>query len=170
MSTDKLIERIDSTIKDLTEEHEMFEDFDLGDDGALGIIALLRSCKAALSKQEATVSQSVEDGQEAVGYVDQISGSTAIITIHKGKSIIAGQDVYTSPQPKAPDMVMVNLAVKVADLVGAVRSINRGSQQKIIVPSDDEPCYWQRKEWIDYILEIADETEQALLAASKESE
>lgn len=42
------------------------------------------------------------------------------------------------------------------ELVSAVRSINYGPAHKITVPSDDEPQYRQRKEWIEWVLGLCD--------------
>ena len=44
-----------------------------------------------------------------------------------------------------------------AELIGAVRTINRGKSHQIRVPGDDEPCYWQRKEWVDWAIGAAEE-------------
>jgi len=44
------------------------------------------------------------------------------------------------------------LRAQLAELVSAVRSINYGPAHAVQVPGDDEPCYAQRKEWIDWLL------------------
>lgn len=44
-------------------------------------------------------------------------------------------------------------------LVGVVRSINFGQMHIAEGVEDDEPCYWQRKEWIEYVLSICDDAE-----------
>jgi hypothetical protein len=49
----------------------------------------------------------------------------------------------------------------VSGLVSAVRSVNKSSQHKVVVMGDDEPCYYQRKEWIDWVLELADMADTA---------
>lgn len=41
-------------------------------------------------------------------------------------------------------------------LISAVRSINRSPAYKVTVIGDDEPQYRQRKEWIDWVLELCD--------------
>jgi LDH2 family malate/lactate/ureidoglycolate dehydrogenase len=48
------------------------------------------------------------------------------------------------------------LKAKLAELISAVRSINHGPSHKVVVPGDDEPQYRQRKEWIEWILELCD--------------
>lgn len=48
------------------------------------------------------------------------------------------------------------------ELISAVRSINRSAQHEVSVSGDDEPCYWQRREWVLWLLEMADAAEQAL--------
>lgn len=52
------------------------------------------------------------------------------------------------------------LPEKVHELVSAVRSINRTKHHIAKGADDDEPCYWQRKEWIDWVLSLCDEVEQ----------
>ncbi|MDF2792279.1 MAG: hypothetical protein K0S85_32 [Pseudomonas orientalis] len=47
------------------------------------------------------------------------------------------------------------------DLISAVRSINRSPQYEVRVVGDDEPQYRQRKEWVDWILELCDEATTA---------
>lgn len=42
------------------------------------------------------------------------------------------------------------------DLIGAVRSINRGKGHELRPPGEDQPCYWQLKEWVDWSLEVAE--------------
>lgn len=51
------------------------------------------------------------------------------------------------------------LPEKVHELVSAVRSINRAKNHIAKGVDDDEPCYWQRKEWIDWVLSLCDEIE-----------
>ena len=41
-----------------------------------------------------------------------------------------------------------------------IRTINREKYHEVYI-GDDEPCYWQRKEWVDWVLELADELEAA---------
>jgi hypothetical protein len=48
----------------------------------------------------------------------------------------------------------------IRELISGVRTINWSPQHKINIPHDDEPCYWQRKEWIDWVLELADAAEK----------
>lgn len=48
------------------------------------------------------------------------------------------------------------LKAKLTELVSAVRSINRGRSNEVKVPGDDEPQYRQRKEWIEWVLELCD--------------
>lgn len=43
------------------------------------------------------------------------------------------------------------------EMISAVRSVNRGTAHEIRLGTDDQPVYWQRKEWIDWVLELCDE-------------
>ncbi|PHR17056.1 MAG: hypothetical protein COA41_12795 [Sphingopyxis sp.] len=64
---------------------------------------------------------------------------------------------HPAPQVAVPE--------KVRELIGAVRSVNRSRQHSIHIEGDDEPCFWQRAEWVRYVLELADEAEQTITAA-----
>jgi hypothetical protein len=50
----------------------------------------------------------------------------------------------------------------IKELVGAIRSVNRSKNQMIEIEGDDDPCFWQRKEWIDWILDLANDAESVL--------
>ncbi|MBA6133252.1 hypothetical protein [Pseudomonas juntendi] len=50
------------------------------------------------------------------------------------------------------------LRAQLAELVSAVRSINFGPAHAIQMRGDDEPCYPQRKEWIEWLLELCEAT------------
>lgn len=51
---------------------------------------------------------------------------------------------------------------KLEELISAVRTINRGKSHEIKIKGDDEPCYWQRKEWVDWALNAAEEVAKDL--------
>lgn len=42
------------------------------------------------------------------------------------------------------------------ELISAVRSINHAKHHEVLMPGDDEPRYWQRKEWVDWVLSLCD--------------
>lgn len=48
---------------------------------------------------------------------------------------------------------------KALEVVSAIRSVNREGQHIVRIEGDDDPCYWQRKEWIDWMLDLAFELE-----------
>ncbi len=48
-------------------------------------------------------------------------------------------------------------------LISGIRTINKSEWHEIKIGEDDDPCYWQRKEWVDWILKEADNAEQELL-------
>ncbi|MES2488506.1 MAG: hypothetical protein V4607_01855 [Pseudomonadota bacterium] len=54
----------------------------------------------------------------------------------------------------------------IADLISAVRSINRGRAHQIKIEGDDEPCFWQRQEWVNWLLELADTAEKSASPAA----
>ncbi|WP_024695367.1 hypothetical protein [Pseudomonas syringae] len=49
---------------------------------------------------------------------------------------------------------------KLKELVSAVRSINRSAKHEVRLIDDDEPCYAQRKEWVEWVLWICDEADE----------
>lgn len=49
------------------------------------------------------------------------------------------------------------------ELISAVRSLNRGKVHEIRLASDDQPVYWQRKEWIDWVLGLCDQASNCQL-------
>ena len=51
---------------------------------------------------------------------------------------------------------------KTLNFIAAVQTMNHGKQYEIIVVGDDEPQYPQRKEWVEYILELAKELEDEI--------
>lgn len=55
-------------------------------------------------------------------------------------------------------------------LVVGFRTINRRSSHHVpeSITGDDEPCYWQRKEWIDYIFDLCENVEILLTTNNKE--
>lgn len=50
----------------------------------------------------------------------------------------------------------ISLRAQLDELVSAVRSINYGPAHAVRVPDDDEPCYPQRKEWIEWLFGLCD--------------
>ena len=55
----------------------------------------------------------------------------------------------------------------VKSLISGIRSINKAQYHEVEIGEDEEPCYWQRKEWVEWILEEADKAEQDYLAYQK---
>jgi hypothetical protein len=62
----------------------------------------------------------------------------------------------------AADQRNDELGASLKDLISAVRSINRSPAYKVTVIGDDEPQYRQRKEWIDWVLELCDKASAGL--------
>jgi hypothetical protein len=52
------------------------------------------------------------------------------------------------------------------DLVSAVRTINFSPRNQVMIPGDDEPCHWQRREWIEWLLGEAAKLESAFAGES----
>lgn len=62
----------------------------------------------------------------------------------------------------AADQRNDDLGASLKDLISAVRSINRSPAYKVTVIGDDEPQYRQRKEWIEWVLELCDKASAGL--------
>ncbi|WP_445572128.1 hypothetical protein [Pseudomonas sp. E102] len=62
----------------------------------------------------------------------------------------------------AADQRNDDLGASLKDVISAVRSINRSPAYKVTVIGDDEPRYRQRKEWIDWVLELCDKASAGL--------
>jgi len=62
------------------------------------------------------------------------------------------------------------LEQRVKELVSAINTINRSKRHEVpeSITGDDEPCYWQRKEWVEWILELANEADD--LTTNNDSE
>ena len=67
---------------------------------------------------------------------------------------------HAAPVPAVPELVSI-----IGELTSAIRSINRAPHHIAKGVDDDEPCYWQRKEWIDWILELASSADENSRAA-----
>jgi len=50
----------------------------------------------------------------------------------------------------------------VKELISGIRTINKAKQHEMNIEEDDEPCYWQRREWIVWILDLANKAEQEI--------
>ena len=50
----------------------------------------------------------------------------------------------------------------VRDLIGAANSVNRSRMHEVRGHDDDQPRYWQRKEWVDWLVENGEKAQQAL--------
>ncbi len=61
---------------------------------------------------------------------------------------------------------------RVKELVSAINTINRSKHHEVpeSITGDDEPCYWQRKEWVDWILELANEADDLDACGSESCE
>lgn len=64
------------------------------------------------------------------------------------------------PVPAVPELVSI-----IGELTSAIRSINRAPHHIAKGVDDDEPCYLQRKEWIDWILDLASSADEKSRAA-----
>jgi len=59
-------------------------------------------------------------------------------------------------------LIVQGINEDVKELISAIRSINYSKCTEIKILGDDEPCYYQRKEWIDWILELVDGLEEKI--------
>ena len=61
-----------------------------------------------------------------------------------------------------------NLIKKAEELISGVRTVNQSSYHVVDNVDDDEPCFWQREEWIKWILKLADDLEKQLADNSEQ--
>lgn len=66
-----------------------------------------------------------------------------------------------APAPAAPELIAV-----LSEFVSAARSVNRGKSHEVRGLQDSEPCYWQRKEWIDWLVILGEQGSAAIAAHS----
>ncbi|SCZ12621.1 hypothetical protein [Pseudomonas sp. NFACC37-1] len=62
----------------------------------------------------------------------------------------------------AADQRIDETQASLKDLISAVRSINCSQAYRVTVIGDDEPQYRQRKEWIDWVMELCDKAEAGI--------
>ncbi|MDN4147594.1 hypothetical protein QYE80_21550 [Pseudomonas tohonis] len=48
------------------------------------------------------------------------------------------------------------------ELISAAQSVNRSKAHEVRGLADEQPCYWQRKEWIDWFVENGEKARKAL--------
>ncbi|MAC14238.1 MAG: hypothetical protein CL539_06105 [Alcanivorax sp.] len=117
-----------------------------------------------------TVKKSLTVQSDPIGYVDPDSlndyraGDRLHMPVYRpdaSEEWQSGIPVYLHP---APPSVAVPEAVR--DLISGTRSINRAAHHLVRVEGDSEPCFYQRGEWIKWILELADTAENAVSAPS----
>lgn len=48
---------------------------------------------------------------------------------------------------------------ELAELSSAVLTVNKSGYHELRITGDDEICYWQRKEWVDWVVELASKTQ-----------
>lgn len=67
-----------------------------------------------------------------------------------------------SPAPVAA------LVEALKELISAAQSVNCSRHHRVAVAADDAPCYWQRKEWVDWLVESGKSASAALAAYLKQ--
>ncbi|WP_462402231.1 Lar family restriction alleviation protein [Pseudomonas sp. Marseille-QA0332] len=104
----------------------------------------LGGTKHQINEIENALSASAEPAQDAnAGEVERLRANAKELTV----------DLAEALKQQCADMRTIDaLRAQLDELVSAVRSINYGPAHAVQVPGDDEPCYAQRKEWIDWLL------------------
>lgn len=59
---------------------------------------------------------------------------------------------------------------QLSELVSAVRTLNFGPAHAVRLRSDDEPCYLQRREWVEWVLGLCDSVSQVSPATAPADE
>jgi hypothetical protein len=57
---------------------------------------------------------------------------------------------------KSENERLVELVRELREIVMHVTSLNMGKPHMVMIPGDDEPCFAQRKEWCDWMLDLAE--------------
>lgn len=96
---------------------------------------------------------------EAVGYVGQICGRTAMVDIHNGKTLEPGADIYTQPQSPAVDGCVLVKSDVISD---AVRDLKEVQMRLIQCGTYDNPQLTVRI--------CLDRTLEAMLSASQQGD
>ena len=68
----------------------------------------------------------------------------------------------STENPKCTASTRPSAEEKLAELISAVRSINCHPRHQIMIKGDDKPCFWQRGEWVNWVLGLCTEAEQLL--------
>lgn len=97
---------------------------------------------------------------DAVASQPAVHGVTAATVATLAIELNRRLDAAVLSIPAVPELASV-----IAELTSAIRSINRAPHHIAKGVDDDEPCYWQRKEWIDWILELASNADEKSRAA-----
>lgn len=66
---------------------------------------------------------------------------------------------------EAAEKRIAELSASLKDLIGVVNTVNRSRHHEIKMDDDDDPCYWQRKEWIEYLMETVSAAEDVYRTA-----
>ncbi|WP_223501767.1 hypothetical protein [Serratia sp. JSRIV006] len=70
-------------------------------------------------------------------------------------------ELLTIEAPGAGGIDMLRL---LGHLIGVINTVNHSKQHEISI--DGDPCYWQCKEWVEYLLEESKKAEEAYQAAA----
>lgn len=74
-------------------------------------------------------------------------------------------DAAASPSASTPPVkANSELIEALTELVSASRSVNSGKHFEVKGLQDNEPCYWQRKEWVDWLIASGEIGARALAA------
>lgn len=73
------------------------------------------------------------------------------------------EDAVNVIKAMMPAPVMPDVVEHLGRLIGVVNTVNHAKQHEIVI--DDDPCYWQRQEWVEYLLEESKKAEEIYSAA-----
>lgn len=132
-----------SSCPESDEDNEIEDENDL-DPGYLAAVRLWKT-------QQASGAEPVF--YTAPGAVDTARALNSTIGVSPVQDEYFSELLFLGPQPPkaVPDSVH--------ELISAVRSINRAAHHQVKIEGDDEPCYWQRQEWVEWVLGLADSAE-----------
>jgi hypothetical protein len=99
--------------------------------------------------------------QKPVGYFVQPYTDRHEVIERVEDSCAGDDDVF--PLYRHPPSVS-GLVEALDGLVSASNSVNCSPKHLVEIPTDDDPCYWQRKEWVDWLKELGAAGASALAA------
>ncbi|WP_337056336.1 hypothetical protein [Pseudomonas sp. USHLN015] len=93
---------------------------------------------------------------------DETSGELVLSLLDESDSLQAERDQLRAELAAIRGRPSAELIEAVRELIGAANTVNRSRMHEVRGHDDDQPRYWQRKEWVDWLVENGEKARQAL--------